>query len=860
MFNWFKKSVVIAKGAPELDAAATQGGDSITQLAMSESEALKNQGNAYFDNGKLDDAAECYRSAIERNPSYAEAYTNLGHVFQVQGNLDEAVVLYRKAIVFKPSLWQAHQNLGAALISLGQADAAEESLQRVIALAPEHLGALQNLGVIAAQRGDFPHAETLLRRALELRPDYAEAHNNLGTLLMETKRLPEAEASYRRALELNPDYASAHYMLGNLLMEARRLPEAETSYRRALEIKPDFAEANCNLGTTLKELNQLEDAVANYRRTLEIKPDYVVAHINLGNVLKDLGQLDDAVASYCRALEIKPDYVDAHNNLGNALRDLGQLDGAVASYRRALEIKPDYAEVHSNLGNILTELGQLDDAVASCRRALEIQPDYAEAHSNLGNALQELGQLDDAMASYRRALDIQPDFAKAHSNLGITLQGLGQIDDAVAGYRRALEIKPDYSEAYNNQLFTLNYHPDLSAEDIYRAYQEYDALRGLPLRPTWRAHSNDKNHDRRLRVGYVSPDFRNHSCRSFLEPLLAYHDKTLVEVYAYAELVKEDEVTARYQSYVDHWISTKGMSDEALAERIRSDGIDILVDLAGHSAGNRLLTFARKPTPISVSWLGYGYTTGLGAIDYYLTDDVCVPAGSERLFAEQPWRIATPAYVYRPTVGMGEVNSLPAQERGYITFGTLTRSVRVNHRTIRVWAELLKTTPESRLVMDSLSFRDPAMQERMAARFAEHGISRERLEIGFHSPPWDTLRGIDIGLDCFPHNSGTTLFETLYMGVPYITLAGRPSVGRLGSSILQGVGHPEWIAESEEEYVVKAVELASDVIRLSKIRSTLREQMEASPLRDEAGFARKVEVAYRGMWKDWCESDHGQPG
>jgi predicted O-linked N-acetylglucosamine transferase (SPINDLY family) len=401
-------------------------------------------------------------------------------------------------------------------------------------------------------------------------------------------------------------------------------------------------------------------------------------------------------------------------------------------------------------------------------------------------------------------------------------------------------------------LFCLNYHPDLSAEEIYRAYQEYDALFGIPLRPAWRVHGNDKNPNRRLRIGYVSPDFRKHSCSFFLEPLLMQHDKNQVEVYAYAELKIEDDMTSCYRRYVEHWTPTIGMSDEALAERIRSDGIDILVELAGHTVGNRLRTFALKPAPVSLSWMGYGYSTGLSAIDYYLTDEACVPVGSEGLFAEQPWRIANPASAYRPSSGMGEVNGLPAQQQGYITFGTLTRSVRVNHRTIRVWSEILKAVPNSRLVLDSFNFKGAAMQERMAARFAEHGVSRERLELGYHSPPWDVLRGIDIGLDCFPHNSGTTLFESLYMGVPFITLAGRPSVGRLGGSILQGIGHPEWIAESEDDYVDKAVELASDLNRLAIIRATLRSVMEQSPLRDEAGFARKVEAAYREMWMRWC--------
>jgi predicted O-linked N-acetylglucosamine transferase (SPINDLY family) len=581
---------------------------------------------------------------------------------------------------------------------------------------------------------------------------------------------------------------------------------------------------------------------------------------NCGFAWKLLGeslymQGKDSLSALQKATELLPDDADAFSNLGIVLTNLGHLDEAVTSCRRALKIKPDDVRAYNSLGNALKELGQLDDAVASYRKAVKLKPDYVKAHNNLGNTLQDLGQFNDAAASYSRALKIKPDYAEAHYNFGNTLTHLGQLDDALTSYRRALEIKPDYSAAHGNLLFALNYHPDLGAEDIYQAYREYDVQRGLPLRSTWRAHSNDRNPDRRLRIGYVSPDFRRHSCRFFVEPLLAHHDKSKVEVYAYAELAKEDDVTARYKRYVDHWVPTKGMSDEALAERIRSDGIDILVELAGHTAGNRLLTFARKPAPVSLSWLGYAYTTGLSAIDYYLTDEACAPAGSEGLFSEQPWRIATPAYVYRPGPDMGEVGSLPARQRGYITFGTLTRAVRVNHRMVRVWAELLQAVPNSRLVMDSTNFTDPAMQERMAARFAEHGISRERLEIGCHSPPWDVLRGIDIGLDCFPHNSGTTLFETLYMGVPYVTLAGRPSVGRLGSSILQGAGHPEWIARTEDEYVKIAVALASDLPALADLRAGLREALAHSPLLDEPAFARKVEDAYRQMWLLWCK--HG---
>ena len=711
-----------------------------------------------------------------------------------------------------------------------------------------------NTLVALFNQGRYPEAVTLAQAMTVHFPQHEFGWKALGAAFKQMGRSMDALAPMQKAVALSPGDTNAHGNLGATFQDLGRLDDAEMSLRRALQINPDNAQALSNLGVTLQAQGRLNEAEASIRQALEIKPDFAEAQNNLGNALKGLGRLNEAEDSYRRTLQINPNYGEAHYNLGLTLHELGRLDEAEASYRRALQINPNNTTTHNNLGITLQAQGRLDKAEASYRRALQINPDYTDAHSNLGATLIAMGRLDDAEASYRRALQINPDYAQAHSNLGVALQDQCRLDEAAASYRRALEIKPDFADAHGNLLFALNYHPDLSAEEIYRAYQEYDALRGIPLRPTWRAHSNDKNPNRRLRIGYVSPDFRHHSCSSFLAPLLEHHDKTQVEVYAYAELVKEDDMTARYRSHVEHWIPTRNMSNEALAERIRSDGIDILVELAGHTLGNRLLAFARKPAPVSLSWLGYGYTTGLSAIDYYLTDEASAPLGSEGLFAEHPWRIATPAYTYRPNAGMGEVNSLPALQRGYITFGTLTRSIRVNHRTIRVWADILKAVPNSRLVMDSFSFKDPAMQERMAAQFAQHDITRDRLEIGFHSPPWDVLRGIDIGLDCFPHNSGTTLFETLYMGIPYITLAGRPSLGRLGSSILQGVGHPEWIAESEDDYVAKAVELAGDMNHLSICRSTLRDQMESSPLRDEEGFARKVEEAYRRMWKIWCQT------
>ncbi len=698
--------------------------------------------------------------------------------------------------------------------------------------------------------GRFAEVERGARSLVKRHPDSGVLWHLLGT----SRRMQgkDSLAAFQRAARFLPDEAGVHYNLGNSHKDLGQLDAAVASYRRALALDPKFAEVHVNLGNVLHDLGQLDAAVASYRDGLAIRPDLAEAHSNLGNALQDLGQFDAAVAGYRRALELKPDFADAYINLGVAQQGMGQLDEAASSYRRALAIDPGLAEAHCNLSNALRDLGRLDEALASNSRALELKPDYPDAHYNRGLTFVDLGQTDEAVASYRRALAIQPDHAKAHCSLGDAMQELGEFDAAEASYRRALALKPDYAEAFGNLLFTLNYHPDKRAEEIFAAYREYDLRFGLPHRSAWRDHGNSRETARRLKLGYVSPDFHRHSARHVLEPLLAHHDKPAFEVFAYAELRREDELTLRYRGYADHWISTHGLSDAALAERIRADGIDILVDLAGHTAKSRVQVFARKPAPVSVSWLGYGYTTGLSAVDYMLIDEAYAPAGSEGLFSETLWRVPTPVYAYRPAEGMGGVSAPPAAERGHVTFGSLTRAIRINHRTIRVWSQILQRVEGARLVLDSRSFKDAAMQAAFVKKFEAHGIDRSRLDLGYHSPPWDVVRALDIGLDCFPHSSGVTLFESLYMGVPYVTLADRPSVGRLGSSLLQGAGHPEWIAQTEDEYVAKAVELARDLPRLARLRAGLRAEVEASPLMDEAGFARKTEAAYRAMFEKWA--------
>ncbi|HEY6510844.1 MAG TPA: tetratricopeptide repeat protein, partial [Burkholderiaceae bacterium] len=624
--------------------------------------------------------------------------------------------------------------------------------------------------------------------------------------------------------------ASALVAQGQAALDNGDVAAAVVALRQAVSLDPVSAAARMNLGNALAAAGETDAAIGEYEGALRLDAQSASAHYNLGLALLNQGEPARVAQHMREAIRLREGFAAAWVGLALAQEAQGELDAAVESYACAHRLDRSDPGILGNLGLLQQQRGRYEEAADAWRRALALRPADAGLHVRLALLYKDHGQIGAAIEHLERALALRPGHAETLGDLGNALQERGDLDGAIDCYRRALAEAPDHAGGHGNLLFALNYHSNTSAAEIYDAYREFDRRFGQPHRAARRPHSNDRNPARRLRVGYVSPDLRRHPVAYFLEPLLAHHDKAAVETWAYAELAGEDEATARYRGLVDHWVPTAGMSDDALAERVRADAIDVLVDLAGHTANNRLGVFARKPAPVSLSWLGYGYTTGLPAIDWLLTDAACAPVGSEALFAETPWRLEGSCFVYRPAEGMGEVPALPALARGAVTFITLSRAVRLNEHVVRVWARILQQVPHSRLVVDSRNYVDAAICGELRARFAAHRIDPSRLELGFHTPPWSVLREADIALDCFPHNSGTTLFESLWMGLPFVTLAGRPSVGRLGSSILRGLGRSEWIAEDEDGYVERAVALASDLPALAALRAGLREQMRSSAL------------------------------
>lgn len=639
---------------------------------------------------------------------------------------------------------------------------------------------------------------------------------------------------------------------------AAQFDQCGEACRQILEIAPNHADAIHILGVIAAQSGDNGTALDWIDRAIRINPENAGFHNSRGNVLNAAGQAEQALACYQKAIELKPDFAGACYNLGVILGNLGRMDEAVSVYKRALGIAPNYAEALNGLGNIFREQGRFDEADAHYRRALEINPRYADAHNNLGNSLKDRGMVDAAIEHYRKALEINPGYAEGYNNLGHALKDPGRLREAVESFEKALQIRPNYVKAHSNLLATLQYFSDLSPETIYARHRQWDEIHAKPVAAEIKPHGNDPSPERRLRVGYVSPDFRFHSCAYFIEPLLRSHDKGKIEVFCYAEIKKPDAMTDAIRRYADVWRPTVGKTHEIVADMIRTDRIDILVDLAGHSAKNRLLVFARKPAPVQVSWLGYPDTTGLSAMDYRLTDRLADPEGESDKFAVEAL-VRLPVFLcFSPVTETPEIRELPALKGNRVTFGSFNNLSKVTPDVVAAWSEILRRTPDSRLVLKCLQLADESTGNRYKEMFAKNGVDSDRIAVLAQTPArqdhLDQYNSVDIGLDPFPYNGTTTTCEALWMGVPVITLRGHRHVGRVGADILARIGLEELVAETVEQYAELAADLASDTDRTNRYRKSLRQMMRQSAICDVRSFSESVEAAYRRMWAKWCGS------
>lgn len=743
-----------------------------------------------------------------------------GNALEDQGHHHEALQRYDEALRLAPTLARAHVNRGNALLGTGDANSAIEAYQQALALEPQS----------------------------------ASAHYNLGNAFVAAGRLESALAAYREAIAANPTFVDAEVALGVAQESLGQLDDAIASYRRALTIAPRHAQTRLNLGNALHVAGRFDDSVAILQEALEINPRYTDAHRSLGRSYQAMGRLKEAMVSYRQALTIDPMSADAHADYGMIQQHMGLLEEALRSYRKAIEIDPNLVDAHSNAGAVLLRLGRFEEAIASQRRALAVRPDFAEAHFNLANVLRDGGRPLDAIASYRRALAVKPDLAHAHVGLGDVLKDLGEFDEAVENFRDALKIDPTLQEAYTSLLFCLSHDEHVDPETLYAEQRQFADRFETPLISAWPAHRNDRDPKRDLRIGVVSADLRAHPVSYFFEPVLRQLAKyPSLTLHAYANQVAEDGVSRRLREQFRHWNPVAHRSADSLARRIAADAIDILIDLSGHTNGNRLQVFARRPAPIQVSWMGYPGSTGLKAMDYYFADAQFLPFDEFRgQFTEKLVHLPASA-PFLPEPYAPPVNALPALANGYVTFGSFNRPSKLRPQVIALWSRLLHALPEARLLLGAMPRE--GHYDRLIEGFVREGVARERLEFHVRSDVASYLKlhgRVDVCLDTFPYSGGTTTAHALWMGVPTLTLAGRTPAGRQGAAILGKVGLPEFVASDTDDYVRKAVALATDFEALAALRAGMRARCEEAPNGRPEVIAAAVERAFRIMWERWC--------
>jgi protein O-GlcNAc transferase len=793
------------------------------------------------------------RAGMSSDTLFAEAQAH-----HREGRIAEADAIYRRILAADPDHPDALQYLAVIDMEAGRLEAAEQGLRRSAALKPREPSVHVNLGHLLARSRRWEEALGAFRAALAIDPFRVGAVIGLGTVLRETGRHDEAVRTARKAVAIEPRNALACALLGAALQDAGQSEAAIEWLERAVALRPDDARSYYNLGAARQSTRRFAEAIEAYRQALRFDPHLASAHNNLGVVLVDQDDPGGAVAHLSIAQDLSPRNPVVHNNLGRALVQLGRFHEALICFGRALALDPHYAEAMANTGAAERGLGRFQASEVNLRKAIALKDDFAEAHANLGLTLRDLGRLDAALVSVERSIELRSDIAEMHGNLGLVLNDMGWHGAALASARRASALKPNSAETQRALLGILVYAPEWQAAQHFAEHLRYARVaRSAATAST--SHSNTRDPERRLRIGYISSDLRTHPIARNMLPIFTNRDREAFETFVYADIATPNAVTRQCQDAVDQWRVVTGFSDAQLAQVIREDGIDVLVILAGRFDRNRPAVAAHRPAPVQVSFHDPA-TSGFAEVDYLIADPVLIPPAMRERFSE---RVAyLPSFYIHDPLSAPEVGPLPMRANGHVTFGMLNNPAKLSDAALALFAAVLRRVPDAHLLF---RFRDryasAALRERVLAALTGAGIAAERIDI-LQRESADTqglslYNRIDIALDPAPFTGSTSTFESLWMGVPVVTLRGETMVGRWSSSMLKAVGQEQWAADTPEAYAEAAARLAGDPDELAALRAGLRQTVAASPLCDSKRRARQLERLFRAFWRRWCGAGKG---
>jgi protein O-GlcNAc transferase len=817
------------------------------QPSKSELDALM----ANYNQGLLNQAKTLAKHLTKKSPKHAMAWKILGVIYQQEEAVEEAEFALKKAAELAPKDAEAHYNLANFYFDLNELKLAQASYSKAVKLAPNFAKAYFNLAHVLTALGQNAQAEMNYKKGLKLDDTHANIYFCLAEVIVTQHRHKEAISYYKKSIALNPQDVEAPLKLGIAFLALNRIDEAIETLLSVIEVDATNASAHNALGLAYQANEQDNNAVLHFEKAIQLRADYLAPYKNLGLLHQKMGQVKEAEACYQSALSLDASSAETLNNLAVVLINQGRYPEAEAYCKQALAISPELGDAWNNLGLVFQACMMNQESEQAFEQALKYQPNNVHTLMNYGVTLNSLGKLTQAEVCLKKAIKLDPNNVGAYVNLSNTYLDQNLIESAISCSKKALEIDPTLILGHNNLLFAMEYSNQYSAQTRLLAAQQYGQVVAEKAQPyqAWNVAADTK----RLRIGIVSGDLRQHPVAYFLKNAIKHLDYGQIELFAYTPDGRTDATTLELKPYFSSWKSLAGLSDASAAEIIHQDNIHILLDLSGHTASNKLPMFAWKPAPVQASWLGYWATTGVEAIDYILVDKVGVPEQYQNQFTEKVKYLPETRMCFTPPETALEVAGLPALENGYITFGCFQTMAKVSDDVLKLWAEVMQVLPNSRLRWQCKQLGDVKVIKEIKVRMSQCGIDTRRVSFHGKVSREEYLAAhaeVDFILDSFPFTGGTTTCEALWMGVPTLTLAGETMIARQGASLLTAAGLADWVAETKQAFVQKAYDLCSDLPRLAAFRAALRKKVSTSSLFNGALFAKSLEIALWEMWEE----------